>query len=140
MSQYNSRIYIKVKDVEDWKKLSDIDFKEYGFCGNPFEDYDKLIFEIDGDWSCYENEMEGLLYAIDNRINDCFVIGDTTNINVDPYAFVIYKIGDDVNCREIEGELQWETRLDDPLDWLKKARVRMGKKKKEILASFGFAM
>lgn len=138
MSQYNSRIYIKVKDVDDWKKLQDIDFKSFGFWSNPFEGHDKLVFEIDGDWSCYEDEMEEILYAIDARIPDCLILGDTTNINVDPYAFIVYKLGDDAECYEVEGELQWETRLDEPFGWFAEAGIRLSKDKIKILNSFGF--
>lgn len=138
MSQYNSRIYVKVKNIKDWEKLSDINFKDFGFWANPFEGHDKNVFEINGDWSCYEDEMEELLYAIDARVPDCLIFGDTTNINVDPYAFIVYKIGDDVDCIEIEGELQWETQLDDPFGWFAAAGIRLNKDKIEILNSFGF--
>lgn len=137
MSQYNSRICIKVRNIEDWKKLNDIDFKKFGFWANPFDGHDQLIFEIDGDWSCYEDELEDIAYAIDARIPDCFLIGDTTNINVDPYAFVVYKVGDRVNCDEIEGDFQWETCLDDPFDWFAHAGVKLSKDQKNYIKSFG---
>jgi hypothetical protein len=138
MSQYNSRIFIKVKDVEDWKKLSDIDFKNFGFLANPFDGNDKESFEIDGDWSCYEGELEDFVYAIDSKIHDCLIFADTTNINVDPYAFIAYKIGEDVNCDEIEGDFQWETSIDDPFGWFEIAGIKLSDKKIEILKDFGF--
>lgn len=138
MSQYNSRIYIKVKDAEDWKKLEELDFEEFGFYNNPFAGHDKLVFEIDGDWSCYENEMESIADEIVERIPDCFLIGDTTNINVDPYAFIVYYLGDYVDCEEIEGEMQWETQLDEPLEWFEAAGIKLDRKQREYLKKFGF--
>ena len=138
MSQYNSRIYIKVKSIEDWKKLSDIDFKEFGFVENPFKGYDKPVFEIDVGWSCYEDDLESIACEITERIPDCFLIGDTTNINVDPYAFIAYYLGDCVECEEIECELQWETQLDEPFEWFAEAGIELDEKQKGYLKKFGF--
>ena len=48
MSQYNSRILIQVKNIENWSKLGDIDFQEFGFYQNPFDGHDQKIFFING--------------------------------------------------------------------------------------------
>lgn len=138
MSQYNSRIYIKVKDVADWHKLNDVDFTKYGFVNNPFKNQNELAFEIRGEWSCYEDELEEMADEITGCIPDCVLFGDTTNINVDPCAFIVYYLGEDVNCEEVEGELQWESQLDHPFHWFKKAEIELEKNEKEYLKSFGF--
>ena len=138
MSQYNSRILIKVKDIADWKKLADIDFKNFGFYANPFDGHEKEIFDIIGDWACFEDELIALANAIVERIPNCILFGDTTNINVDPYAFIVYHLGDGVYSDEIEGDFQWETELYDPFNWLQSANITLTDKNRAYLAEFGF--
>ncbi len=139
MSQYYSRIYIKVKDVEDWSKLSKLNLNEYGFYGNPFDGHNRPVFRIDGDWSCREDEMEELVESIAELIPDCLILADTTNINVDPYDFIVHYLGNFVECDELEGEMFHETQLDDPFGWFAYAEVELSDEDKEFLRSFGFS-
>ena len=138
MSQYSSRIFIKVKNVKDWKKLSEIDMQEYGFLSNPFEHHNKLTFKIDGDWSCYEDEMTDIIEEIAALVPNSLIIGDTTNINVDPYNFIVYYIGDGVYSDEIEGDMFFETDISDPIGWLTAADIPLSDEDIEYLAKFGF--
>lgn len=138
MSQYSSRIFIKVQDVNDWKKLHDLDMKKYGFYSNPFEDVDGAVFEIDGDWSCYEDEMIDLISEIAEKMPNSLIIGDTTNINVDPYDFIVYYTGDGVYDDEIEGDMFFETDIGDPIGWMKTADIPLNDDRLEYLAKFGF--
>ncbi len=137
MSQYNSRILIQVKNIEDWSKLGDIDFKEFGFYQNPFDGHDQKIFFINGDWSCFEDELLSLANTISEKIPDCMLLGDTTNINVDPYAFIVYYLGEFTCSDELEGDFQWETYLDEPFDWFKAADVNLNDQQRKYLAEFG---
>ena len=138
MSQYSSRIFIKVQDTNDWKKLSELDMKKYEFYSNPFEGHKGNVFEINGDWSCYEDEMIDLIEEIAAKAPNCLVIGDTTNINVDPYNFIVYYIGDEVYSDEIEGEMFFETDIGDPFGWFTAADIPLSDEDIEYLAKFGF--
>ena len=138
MSQYSSRIFIKVQDANDWKKLEDIDVKKYGFYSNPFENQTDDIFEINCDWSCYEDEMIDFIEEIAARIPNCLIIGDTTNINVDPYDFVVYYTGNCVYSDEIDGDMFWETEIDNPIEWMKAADIPLNEARVEYLSKFGF--
>lgn len=138
MSQYNSRILIKVKDIAEWNKLTDIDFSACGFYSNPFEGHDKDTFVIDGDWSCFEDEMEQLASNIVKKIPNCLLIADTTDINVDPFAYIVYSLGNGYECDNIDTDLQWESEITEPFGWFAIAGINLTDKQKEFINSFGF--
>ena len=138
MSQYNSRIFIKVKNAIDWNKLSDVDFSACGFDSNPFIDQDTDTFIIDGDWSCFEDELEDLAQKVVSNIPDCLLLADTSDINVDPFAFIVYNLGNGYDCDNIDTDLQWESDISEPFDWFATAGINLKDSQKEFLHSFGF--
>ena len=139
MSQYNSRIFIKVKNISDWNKLSDVDFTSCGFGCNPFTGHDTDTFIIDGDWSCFEDELEDMAQKITAHIPDCLLIADTSDINVDPFAYIAYSLGNGYDCDNIDTDLQWESDISDPFGWFETAGITLQDAQKEFLNSFGFA-
>ena len=138
MSQYTSRIYIEVRDKKDWKKLKDIEMAQYWLVESFFEDCEDKYFYIDGDWSLEEGPMFDLVFEISSRIPDCIIFADTNNINVDPYNFIVYYLGDRVKTKEMEGDMQWETVLTDPVEWFHQHKIRLGKLQKAYLKEFNF--
>ena len=64
MSQYSSRIYIKVNDVKQWELLQNIDFSNYGINVDFEKECKGGELVIDADWSVSENELSSLVYRI----------------------------------------------------------------------------
>jgi len=105
MSQYNTRINIRVIDEEKWGLLSDIDFEEYGLCLSIDDLEGDEEFIIDGDWSLNEFELDGFIEALVERLkDDVSIVADTTNINVDPYIYYVCAFAGDIFSRYISYE------------------------------------
>ncbi|MBR3136317.1 MAG: hypothetical protein IKG32_04785 [Clostridia bacterium] len=59
MSQYVSRIHIKVTTPSVWAKFEDED--DAGFDLAELSSMDQTSFSISGDWSCVEDELTGIV-------------------------------------------------------------------------------
>ena len=112
MSQYTSRIHIKVSSPDIWKRFVDTDDAEFNLA--ELADTDETSFVITGDWSCVEDELDGIVTALAETIQaDGLIVADTTNINVDPYAYIVYSMGSGVHKNYHNGDFCFETNIDD---------------------------
>lgn len=115
MSQYNSRIHIKVTEPSVWEKFKDADDAEFGLA-DLAKDY-CTSFVLD-DWSCSEDELQKIVSALAETLGkDGIIIADTTNLNVDPYAYIVYSAGYGVhNKYQNDSEYCFETNISDLIE------------------------
>ena len=66
MSQYNSRIHIKVTDPSVWEKFKDIDDAEFGLAALAEEGCTSFVLD---DWCCVEDEIQGIVSALAEGID-----------------------------------------------------------------------
>lgn len=94
MSQYFSRFHIKVTSPEVWKRFEDEDDADWDLASLAEKKTTSWII----DESSYdEDELEGIVPALaKTRGSDGIIISDTTNINVDPYNYCVFYLGDKV--------------------------------------------
>ena len=100
--EYSSKIHVMVRKPEDWKKMcgyeTELEFAPelLGFMGDNVFDLNQKSFIVDGVWSCTEDELEGLVMEIAGWLEDsCLIFACTTNIDVDPYTYLVYYLGGD---------------------------------------------
>ena len=100
--QYSSKIHVMVRKTEDWEKMrnyeTELEFAPelLDFMGGNAFSINQKSFIIDGEWSCNEDELEGLVMEIADKLEDsCLIFASTTNINVDPYSYLVYYLGGD---------------------------------------------
>lgn len=112
MSQYTSRIHIRVAEPEVWNKFRDTDDADFGLAD--LADRGSLSFSLD-DWFCDEDELRGIVTALAKTLGeDGVIIADTTNINVDPYAYIVYSAGCGVHSKNHRNsEYCFETNISD---------------------------
>ena len=117
MSQYTSRIHIKVTEPSVWSKFQDVDDAEFGLAA--LAEAGDLSFVLD-DWCCVEDELKGIVTALAETLGkDGIIIADTTNINVDPYAYIVYSVGCGVHDKYHNyTEYCFETDISDLIDCL----------------------
>ena len=143
MSQYVSRIHIKVSSPDIWTKFEEED--DAGFDLADLSKTNQTSFSISGDWSCVEDELTGIVKALSKTLEqDGIIIADTTNINVDPYDFCVYYFGGyvQVECFTIwddrkKCEMFSETNIDDIAGWLSYGEFMVSSEEKEILFKHG---
>lgn len=142
MSQYCSRMYVKVKNISDWDKLKEInmennicfDFAIFFNCSNSY-------VYINGDWSASEDELCCICEEIKEVLGeDVFIIADTTNINVDPYNFVVYSHDEDVMSRYIDGCGYFNSDIRKPEQWFEKNKIKVSEETKKHASEFGFTL
>lgn len=144
MSQYCSRLHIKVSSPEIWKKFEDVDDASFDLA--ELAETNRTSFIID-DWSSMEDELTGIVGALAETLGpDGIIIADTTNINVDPYNYCIFYLGDDVHTDEFsvfgdeeKGEMHFETNISDIPGWLSYGEFYVSKEEKEQLFRCGIA-
>ena len=99
MSQYSGKIYIKVSNSNDWKKLKKIDnskMNEYWLCDAEtfFDKKGQELILNTGEWGIDEFGIENFVKDIVDILKDnCIVIGMTCNFNVDYYTYLVYYFG-----------------------------------------------
>ena len=92
--QYCSRLHIKVSSPKVWKKFENEDDASFDLA--ELAETERTSFVID-DWSSMEDELTGIVEALAETLgSDGIIIADTTNINVDPYNYCIFYLGDEV--------------------------------------------
>ena len=123
MSQYSSRICIKVSSPEVWRRFEDSD--DAGFDLDELADTGQTKCAIDvGCW--VEDEINSIVEALAETLGDeGIIIADTTNINVDPYNYCVYYLGDCVKTEEFsiyhynsKCEMFFKTDIYDIAGWL----------------------
>lgn len=145
MSQYNSRLHIKVSSPKVWKKFEDED--DAGFDLAELADTSHTSFVIDWGWSSIEDELIGIVEALAETLGpDGIIIADTTNINVDPYNYCIFYLGYAVRTDEFsiyseaeKCEMQTKTSIEDIPGWLSYGEFNVSDEEKEQLFRFGIA-
>ena len=117
MSQYSSRIHIKVTEPAIWEKFKDVDDAEFGLAGLAEDGSTSFILD---DWCCVEDEILGIVSALAETLGkDGIIIADTTNINVDPYAYIVYSAGYGVHDKyHNNSEYCFETNISDLIECL----------------------
>lgn len=145
MSQYYSRLHIKVSSPKVWKKFQDAD--DAGFDLAKLAKKNQTSFVIDGDeWSYVEDELTGIVGALAETLGpDGIIIADTTNINVDPYNYCVFYLGDDVNTdyyssEEEKCDMHSETSISDIPGWLNYGEFYISEKEKEQLFRCGITV
>ena len=151
MSQFVSRIHIKVSSPDVWKRFENED--DAGFYLAEYANSDKLSFILDQDWACTETELFPIVEALAQTLGkDGIIIADTTNINVDPYDHCCYYLGDliqesifeDYNIEDEENEgadrctMFDDTSIEDIPGWLKYGRFSISNKEKDQLFRCGY--
>ena len=143
MSQYTSRIHIKVTSPSVWGKFAEADDAEFDLA--ELENSNTTSFIIDGEWSCFENEMDGIVNALAETLQgDGIIIADTTNINVDPYNYCVYYLGSYVKTHEFgwrssRANMNWDTDIQDIVGWLNYAGFSASESEEAQLLKCGIA-
>lgn len=150
MSQYTSRIHIKVSSPSVWGKFIDEDDASFDLA--ELANTKNASFIIDGEWSVFEDELHGIVYALAETLGeDGIIIADTTNINVDPYNFCTFFLGDEVRAEEFgidyfgedfdgKSEMHFETDINNVPAWLSYGEFEISPKEAEVLFRCGIAV
>ena len=121
MAQYESRLRISVKNIDAWQKLNDIDLEPFGIHakGNEAFNLSDKDWLID-DWSCTEKDLKKFVMELSERLGrDGLIFADTTNINEDPYAYVVYFAGYDVHAKRFNyDDFCFEAPIDNLAEYL----------------------
>lgn len=144
--QYYSRLKIMVDSIENWKKLNEIDFEEFdlSISGDYILSLGKKEFDIDGEWSCTEIELQEIVSSISEVLKGkCMIIADATCISVDEYTYWTYYFGDNVKNgyylsernKKLAG-LFSETEINKVDEWLNFGKFRLKETEKEYLAKY----
>lgn len=142
--QYCSRLHIKVSSPKVWKKFENEDDASFNLA--ELAETERTSFVID-DWSSMEDELTGIVEALAETLGpDGIIIADTTNINVDPYNYCIFYLGDGVHTDEFsifgdeeKGEMHFETSINDIPGWLNYGEFDIFEEEKEQLFRCGIA-
>ena len=145
MSLYYSRLHIKVSSPKVWKKFEDEDDASFDLA--ELAETNHTSFVIDDEWSSMEDELTGIVEALAETLGpDGIIIADTTNINVDPYNYCIFYLGDGVRTDEFsiyseeeKCEMHSETSITDIPEWLSYGEFYVSDEEKEQLFRCGIA-
>lgn len=142
MSQYTSRIHIKVSSPKVWSKFEDEDDASFDLA--EIAKTQRTSFIIDGEWSAVEDELKGVVEALSETLGeDGIIIADTTNINVDPYDYCILYLGSHVRTEEFargkKAAMAFETSISDIPGWLRYGGFHVSEKEKEVLFRCGIS-
>lgn len=139
MSQYISRIYIKVKCSSTWSRFKDVAINEIHL--EELEKINRASFTIDGSYS--EGELEDVVERISQKLGtDGIVIADTTNVNIDTYEYCVYYLGEGVKIDFFEGDhkkynMFFETDIANVPEWLNYGKFSLSKREQEQLFQCG---
>ena len=139
MSQYDTRLLVKVKDTNDWSKLSNLSLMPYGIMDGFFEEYGKdnlSVYIPGGEWSCNESSLSELVDEISKRLPNCIVLADTHNYNVDPYNYCLYYFNENGDEIYVEGDEMWEIEMSDIFAWFEANEISLSDEEKVFLENF----
>ena len=133
MSQYSTRIHIKVRTPDVWLRYKDED--DAGFDLAELAETNQTSDIINGERSAVEAELDGIVDALSEQlVEDGIIIADTTNINVDPYDYCVFYLGDGVRSREfMYSEMFFDTSIQDICGWLNHGKFSTSKTEKQVL-------
>ena len=99
MSQIYSRINIRVSSPKIWEKFIDEDDACFDLA--ELANTNETSFVIDSEWSANDRELYGIVDALADTLGaDGIIIADLTDINVDPFDYCIYYLGEEVKTKE----------------------------------------
>lgn len=143
--EYVSRICVKVKENKDWEKLDEVDFEYYDlyYKVSDIQKFGKKFY-IDMEWSSFEDELDELVNDLSEALGEnCIIIADTYNIDVDPYKYCLYYFGDGEKDYYVP-ENQWKKaekigavdiqKIDE---WINTTKIKLTPKEIEHLKEFG---
>lgn len=126
MSQYSSRIHILVSSPMVWNRFKNNDDGGLGLA--ELSDTDSNSFIIDGENSYTEEELDHIVSVLASTLDrDGIIIADTTNINVDPYTYCVFMLGDaeifhsvmfDCDFHPEKSQMYEEVGIHDISNWL----------------------
>ena len=145
MSQYYSRLHIKVSSPKIWSRFEDEDDAGFGLAELAKTNHTSFVF--DDEYSSMEDELIDIVSALAETLGkDGIIIADTTNINVDPYNYCIYYFGDHVHSEEFsiysqedKCEMHNEVSIGDIPGWLSYGGFSISKEEKEVLFRCGIS-
>ena len=144
MSQYSSRILIRVDYPSDWKRLYSLDLTKYNI-NVPAEDFFKTRkkqIELADDWPCPEDKLKKFVSEIVKTNIRCIVLADTTNFNENPFEYGVYYFGQKVKTFLIEEpdpgfDMFTTTDLTNIEEWINNSGCEITGSEKKYLAGFG---
>lgn len=142
MSQYSSRLHIKVSSLEVWKRFEDEDEYDVRFDLVEFADAKDTSFIIDADVGWSEGELDGIVVALAEALGkDGIIIADTTNINVDSYNYCVLYLGKGVHSAIYDCgnkcEMHDETDISDIVGWLSYGGFNISNEEREQMFKCG---
>ena len=111
--EYSSRICIRVKDPEIWKKLYGMNLEPYWISVSADSLFRGLKNEylIDSEWGCPPEKLESFVKEITKKLNgDCLIIADNYCLSVDPYTYTYLSLGG----KTYSFHFEWPYSRDDP--------------------------
>jgi len=118
MAQMTSRIHIRVTSPEVWSRFTEAIDPDLDLA--PLASKDVTTF-FHNDLAYLPGQLTQVVTALVNVIqSDGIILADTTNINVDPYAYIVYSLGCGVKEIEEDGNYCFATNCIDAEDELLK--------------------
>ena len=149
--QWSARLYLKVKDRDVFKRLSDV--SAFGMTGEKLFGGCVSEYVVDGDGGMTESELYSFVAQIAKKLGeDGIVIGDCTSVSVDPFTYCAFYLGDRIrsDCFEIGNgrskrkvrlsEMFSHTRINKPHEWLTYAHFDVSDREKKVLSEFGITV
>ena len=145
MSQYVSKLHIKVCSPDVWKRFEHADDAGLNLAKLAKAGRTSYINDIGDECSYTEFELKELVNTIAGTLGkDGIIIACTTDINVDPYYQDVFYLGDMVRVSYDEGEKCYmqhdENNIANIPDWLKYFAPYISEKEKEQLSRLGIAV
>lgn len=142
MSQYSSRLHIKVSSPEVWRRFRGEGEYDAGLDMVEFADTKDTSFIIDADVGWSEGELDGIVVALAEILGkDGIVIADTTNINVDSYNYCVLYLGEGIHSDVYDCgnkcEMHDETDISDIVDWLSYGEFNISNEEREQMSKCG---
>lgn len=144
MSQYSSRILIRVAFPSDWKRLYSLDLTKYNI-NVPAEDFfktKKKQIELADDWPCPKEKLKKFVSEIVKQNIRCIILADTTNFNENLFEYGVYYFGQKVKTFLIEEpdpgfDMFTTTDFTDIEEWVRVSGCEITGSEKKYLAEFG---
>ena len=145
MSEYYSRLHIKVSSPKVWKKFENEDDASFELV--QLERAMDTSFVIDNEWSYTEGGLTGIVKALAETLGpDGIIIADTTNISVDPNNYCIFYLGESIRTdvfsiysKKEKCEMHSKTNIKDISGWLNYGEFHVSDAEKEQLFRCGIA-
>ena len=145
MSQYATRLHIKVTSPRIWSRFKGEDDAGFGLAECALTNETSYI--IDQEWGCTEDEIKGIVNTLAKTLgNEGIIIADTTNINVDPYNYCVFYLGDHVRVANFniyfgrdKCAMHFEQGISDIAGWLSYGKFKVSEVEREVAFRCGIA-